>query len=357
MLLIDALNIKGGGCGVLLDYLVDELQQEGIHPIILAKETFKFTNTLKNKRTYNIQKFPSYVYNRTKILKQAIADYNVKTVLCFGHFPLPISLKEVKVFTYFHNSFLLNTSHTAGEPIPQQIIHFLKKRYFRKYLQNSDNYFVQTPLVKKQFLATYPMMADRVVVLPFYNEEKINKAIANLHTDSSTKDIFIYPSSAAPHKNHLNLIKAWEILATRNYFPKLIVTVPNEKRAQLILSKIDHFQQKNIRIKNLGTVSYHQILQEINQAQFCIFPSLRETLGLPLVECAKMGKKILVSNLDYVNHIVEPSITFNPASPIAIANAVETALTNKLSNSKALLKNELAQLKSLLTKQATSTSA
>jgi len=182
MLLIDALNIKGGGCGVLLDYLVKKLQQEGIHPIILAKETFEFTITVKNKRTYSIQKFPSYAYNRTKILKQAIADYEINTLLCFGHFPPSISLRGIKVFTYFHNSFLLNTSHTAGEPISQQIIHFLKKKYFRKNLQNSSTYFVQTPLVKEQFLATYPIAANRVAVVPFYNEEKINEAITNLQS-------------------------------------------------------------------------------------------------------------------------------------------------------------------------------
>jgi len=119
-----------------------------------------------------------------------------------------------------------------------------------------------------------------------------------------------------------------------------------------MLSQIDLCQQKNIHIKNIGTVSYQQILQEINQATFCIFPSLRETLGLPLVECAKMGKRILVSNLDYVNHIVEPSITFNSEAPVAIADAVEIALTHTLNLPKILLKNEVTQLKNLLTNRA-----
>ena len=132
----------------------------------------------------------------------------------------------------------------------------------------------------------------------------------------------------------------------------MIITIPKEKRAALILAKIKHCQQNNIRIENLGTVSYTNILQQINQATFCVFPSLRETLGLPLVECAKMGKKILVSNLDYVNHIVTPSITFHPEQPEDIADAVEAALTNKLPLSKILLKNQVAQLKQLIINQA-----
>lgn len=351
MIVIDALNIKGGGCGVLLDYLIEELQKETSECLVLSKDSFQFENTINNNRTFKIGKFHSYAFNRAKILKEIIHEYNPKILLCFGHFPPPFKPKGSKVYTYFHNFFLLDHAQSNDQPIEKRCIHFLKKKYLKQYLNNSDVYFVQTPLIKQLFLATYSIAAHRVKVLPFYNELKINRQINGLKKHQPQSDTFIYPSSAAPHKNHINLIKAWEILASRNLFPTLKITVPKEKRAKRILAMIEDGLQQKINIKNLGTVPYETMLSHINDANYCIFPSLRETLGLPLIESAKMGKKILVSDLDYVKHIVTPSITFNPHAPISIADAVEYTLHSSGKNAKSLLKNDIVNLKEFLLKE------
>ena len=49
-------------------------------------------------------------------------------------------------------------------------------------------------------------------------------------------------------------------------------------------------------------------------ADFLIFPSLNESLGLPLIEASFYKLPIIASNLDYVYEVCNPNITFNPLS-------------------------------------------
>ena len=54
-----------------------------------------------------------------------------------------------------------------------------------------------------------------------------------------------------------------------------------------------------------------------------IFPSLRESFGLPLVEATKLKVPILASELDFVYDVCQPAETFDPKSPRSIARAVK----------------------------------
>ena len=49
-------------------------------------------------------------------------------------------------------------------------------------------------------------------------------------------------------------------------------------------------------------------------ADFLIFPSLNESLGLPLIEASFYNLPIISSNLDYVFDVCNPILTFNPYS-------------------------------------------
>ena len=49
-------------------------------------------------------------------------------------------------------------------------------------------------------------------------------------------------------------------------------------------------------------------------SDFLIFPSLNESLGLPLIEASLHKLPIIASNLDYVYEVCEPNLTFDPNS-------------------------------------------
>ena len=47
---------------------------------------------------------------------------------------------------------------------------------------------------------------------------------------------------------------------------------------------------------------------------FLIFPSLNESLGLPLIEASLHEIPIIASDLEYVYDVCNPKFTFNPYS-------------------------------------------
>ncbi len=81
---------------------------------------------------------------------------------------------------------------------------------------------------------------------------------------------------------------------------------------------------------------------------YLIFPSVTESFGLPLIEAADCGMKILASDLPYVYDVVKPSIVFSPYNKVSIADAVEKALTQDLPMPVLVVKNEVMKLIDLL---------
>ncbi|MEY8216185.1 MAG: glycosyltransferase, partial [Colwellia sp.] len=53
-----------------------------------------------------------------------------------------------------------------------------------------------------------------------------------------------------------------------------------------------------------------------------VFPSLRESFGLPLIEASSAGLPIIASELDFVRDVSCPVQTFDPSSPVSIARAI-----------------------------------
>jgi glycosyltransferase involved in cell wall biosynthesis len=81
---------------------------------------------------------------------------------------------------------------------------------------------------------------------------------------------------------------------------------------------------------------------------YLIFPSIMESFGLPLIEAAESGMKVLASNLPYVYDVIIPSLTFGPLDKISIADAVSKALSTNLPFPKVVTKNEVDKLIELL---------
>ena len=64
----------------------------------------------------------------------------------------------------------------------------------------------------------------------------------------------------------------------------------------------------------MGNQSNKVINKIYKIVNFLIFPSLNESLGLPLIEANLYKLPIIASDLDYVYDVCEPSLTFDPYS-------------------------------------------
>ena len=158
-----------------------------------------------------------------------------------------------------------------------------------------------------------------ITVFPFMESKRLipNSILENLKTQHD----FIYVADGLAQKNHLALFDAWELLAEEGLFPQLAVTLPDTETH--LLNKVNELRKLGLNITNLGWLPHSELVSHYKVSGALIFPSLRESFGLPLVEATKLKVPILASELDFVYDVCQPAETFDPKSPRSIARAVK----------------------------------
>jgi glycosyltransferase involved in cell wall biosynthesis len=332
MILIDALYINKGGGKVLLKHFIENLSKYNNNDVY-----FLLDNRLENEfKNIEVNSF----FLEGSIIKRHLFykkfKNKLKTVFAFANIPPTIRL-ECKVITFFQNVILIDSFSNS-------ILLELKKIVFYKFLKNTDFWIVQSGHVKK-ILENKIRNNEKILVLPFFN--------SNIHFNNSEKKNidknrikFIYISSGESHKNHKILFNAFIKVNKLQPTYSLTVTIGSEHKS--LTSMIEDLKKQNINIINLGNISKEQLYQEYLKADICIYPSLKESFGLGLIEAAQFGLPIFASNLPYVKEIITPSCVFNPLDEKSIVNVMLNYKLYFFNKVKIVAENNLNQIFDLL---------
>ena len=338
MLLIDAANVSGGGA-ILLEYLVDHLLRRQVPFHVLKKSSVVLPVSVQNYTDTTVS-----LLNRRAVLRACIGRVNPTTLLCFGNFPPPFRT-HVRTITYVHNLHYLNGHDERLFGLRDKIRRNLRRTYLRANLRHSDVFVVQTPYVQRLFVETYGVASQSVQVLPFYNEERI-RAVADAQPTEGADmpaGAFLYASGSEPHKNHVNLLRAWQLLHQQGISPTLYLTVSPESSysTPALLKQIETLKQAGVAVENLGYVPYDDLLRLTVSCAACVFPSVNETVGLGLLEAYWLGNDILAGRRPYLAYVIKPSAQFDPYDPTDIADAVKQQLSGTLPKPELMLHNQI----------------
>lgn len=349
MLLIDASKISAGGGLVLLRFLLAELSKNNI-PLFLIKD-IRYQGT-------DLDIYPHAAYNRIflnrkKIFESLIAKHKITKILCFGSSPPPLRTKGVTSYTYMHDPNIFNDSILSGYGWKSKLSRFIKEKYIKHHIGNSDYYIFQTPYMIERFEKSYKPKSDiNLALYPFYDEAQIETQLKGVNTNNKKFD-FCYISIPNPHKNHNILIDAWLILKERGLSPSLVLTIPvdsDNKKYAILEERVKSISN----IINIGYVSFETALKHTGESRYCIYPSYSETLGLGYVEAHYLKLPILTSDLPIVHNVINPSLTFDTFDAEDIADKVEFALKNQLPLSELKLENKITEFITLINPDAKS---
>lgn len=240
-------------------------------------------------------------------------------VLCFHGLP-PVFPLRARVVVFLQNRILVNRSAIMGYPLRTKLRLLFERRMLRVFAAHANKFIVQTPSMARETKITLGN-DTKVVVLPFAATAKGESNIQR-----QRRFDFIYVADGESHKNHTNLLEAWRLLAGDGHKPSLALTTRPESE---LADKIEEFQKKyELNICNLGILHPTEVHGLYKSCSALIFPSIAESLGLPLIEAAQHGLPILAPELDYVRDVVNPVQTFDPHSPVSIARAVRRFIGN-----------------------------
>ena len=335
MILIDSIFVNESGGKVLLDYLVENLENNKMEVHYLFDDRIKNNHPeiLTNQVTY----LKSGLYRRYEFYKKNKSRFS--KVLCFGNLP-PYIKMETEVFTYFHQPMYLNVSKEFS--LIERLKFKLKIIILTQIAQNTNLWLVQTDLIKQKLHYKFHFNSESIKVIPFYPQFEQLESIS-----IREKNTYLYPSNASSHKNHKRLINGFCEFYDKNKVGKLILTVSEYYTD--VLKLIENKLSMNYPIENIGFVDRLTLQRKYLSSEFLIFPSLAESFGLGLIEAVECGCKVIGSDLPYTYEVCTPTLVFNPIEEDSIIGAFENSLIGEnLKLSMPVIQNNINQIISLL---------
>lgn len=171
-------------------------------------------------------------------------------------------------------------------------------------------------------------------IIQSYQMSELNHNHYLAHLDFSTVKFIFYSSQVRPHKNFLNLIRAYEILLRKKFMQiKLIVTghiYENKEIAEFIKQR--RLQRDIIALTNVPA----KVLAALNHLAVCaVNPTLFEG-GFPFTftEAYSVGTPSIMSKIPVVTqHVKDPDLQdkmlFDPYDVVDMVNKIEWGILNR----------------------------
>ena len=161
-------------------------------------------------------------------------------------------------------------------------------------------------------------------------QKKINNK--NFIKKISIKNYFLYPANFWSHKNHLNLIKGFELFLKKNKIKYQLIFVGSTVDEE-VYDEIKNYiykQKLSTNIKILGYVSRNELLSLYDNCIALTYLSVSGPENLPPLEAFARGKPVLYSNFDGAKEqLYNYPVYVNPYKPEDIAKGVSKILKKK----------------------------
>lgn len=322
MIIIEASHTNFGGGYTLLIELLTQLESKSFsNKVYTANKPVYDDLKKKNFRTSNIV--------LTNIV-ETLYRYTKKRERVIFFLSLPPFRTNKKSIVYFHNELILRYNKKS-------IKFFFYYIWLKYFIRNVDVIACQTNNI---YNALKKIRPNKVLILPFFKKIEVIKEVNKKH-------VFCYISSGEKHKNLPQLFKAIKQLLNK-YDVNLAVTIEDCKSNKVLINEINKINENANKsvIVNYGLVSKEKIIEIYSSSKALVFPSLFESLGLPLIEANMCGIQVLSSNLSYSHELLNFPIVFNPNEPKDIAKTLEKFINGRFKDIKQTLKidNKLDEL-------------
>lgn len=319
--LVSAFGIHKGGGLVLLNALIKGLT--GSLKAIALDLRFTYDTSLIPSNVHVEYVRRSFAARLLALIRLGRMTSDGDTLLCFNSLP-PLLKPKGRVIVFVHAPHFVGAHLGIRYSQLTALRIKIERLWFKLGIRNCDEIWVQTSVMREAMRFQYPLAIIKVMALVDDNLSvrlsMIPVVIQPPKVDAA-KFIFFYPADAVGHKNHENLLKAWELLAIDNRRPKLVLTLRSSEMERIKKSaQLDG--SVAISLLNLGWLSRDDVLRQISGSSALIFPSRAETFGLPMLEARALRVPVVASERDFVRDVCMPLQTFDPESPRSIAMAV-----------------------------------
>ena len=270
---------------------------------------------------------------------------------------LPVYMRKYKI------DVLHCTSNTAPVLCPAPTIITLHDVIFlekQKQTEQVTNWYQELGRIYRKYIVPASIkQTKRIITVSHYEKERISdtlkiggekisvlynafgkhfeipgdkKQLVDIRAKYNLPDEYIfYIGNTDPKKNMPNVLKAYANYAeqTAQHLPLLIADV-SEKNLDLLLEKLD-LQRHRKNIQLTGYIYNADLPLIYAGAKVFLYPSLRESFGIPVLESMACGTPVITSNTSALPEVAgQAALLVNPASQEEITTALRSSLSNEI---------------------------
>lgn len=219
-----------------------------------------------------------------------------------------VRCKAARYVVYFHQALALSKYKVnMRDKFAKTYLfyHYFYPLYVKLFLNKRTYIAVQTNQIKKGFSKIFRFPLERIGVF-FPDTDKIDiESLGVYRYEEGTSD-FIYPATPFTFKEHISLAYAMKEAYRRSpeMAKKIRIHFTLEKGE---MGEMDKYIVENGLERNFvyhGRIPHQQLLSMVKSCNGLLFPSMIETLGLPLLEAASLGVPVIANDLEYVHEVL-----------------------------------------------------
>ncbi|WP_316812021.1 glycosyltransferase family 1 protein [Pedobacter heparinus] len=208
--------------------------------------------------------------------------------------------------------------------------------YYKKILPKAFSIFCESEAGKEELCRYQHINPERVHVVPLFPGNIIDIRLTEEQEKElldkyglSGKDFFIYPAQFWPHKNHFNLVMAFDIFNKQYPGTKLILSGGDMGNLKYIKALVTELELEEC-IFFPGFVSNEELHAFYKNAISMVMPTLLGPTNMPPIEAQALGCRIICSNFaGHKESLGDGPIYIDPLDREAIFKGMENHYLNK----------------------------
>ena len=234
-------------------------------------------------------------------------DFHPDLVLSLQNFGV-YALRKTPQYVYFHNPLSISPQKWNFFKKTERGLFLHKHIYpliFQLSITKDTKFFVQTDFIKRGLVRRFKIDESRVSV-EFPDVEKIDSAAITPFPKEKDEIWFVYPATPLVYKKHITIVELLKLIKSRN--PEIISAIKvHWTLSEGMMPDVETEIVKSGLQDNFifhGVVTHEELLRIYKSSDGLLFPSVIETLGLPLLEAASFGLPVVVSKLGYSEAVI-----------------------------------------------------
>lgn len=209
-----------------------------------------------------------------------------------------------------------------------------RELFFRRHLRRAASVIVGTRVGREELVQYYGVPGEHIAILPHptpgFALRAAGETVMSKRPSSIPKDYIFYPAQFWPHKNHVNLLRALQLLAKADPETPALVLVGSDKGNRAFVERCAADLGISHKVIFPGFVSSEELIGLYRNARALVYPSFSGPENLPPLEAFALGCPAVVSNYRGAEEqLGDAAVLFDPANPATIAQAISRVLADE----------------------------